>query len=1399
MAKIDNSFVENLAFAKGNRAAAFNPTGAFPLDARSYFNSIESAQAAAAGAFPIGDKAASSTYYYGQEIVVVEGDVAKVYVIQPPKGTKTTGWLEEVGAKLEIDSKSLSFDKDGYLEIKDYGDAYYRYNILENTDQIASAALEGYYRIKKGTQTSYEVCEVDGVSDPTDPRPLITYAWKDYAGTPEKYLKVNGFKAGLEPKVVSENSKLVIAWFEPNPTTVEGLASEIASLSTTVNNNAQSVTDLSGKVTVIENEFKANGKVTVLEGKVADLEDAFEAHEELYVGLNEAVGELQDGLETANETIDGVGDRVTVVEGKVQTLEGWKTGLTEKSQNDGDVVNVKVTSYAGEVTKVEVDETELNKKFTAIDKSIEDETAARGTAITTAKSDIIGKDTDSKDANTIYGVKKYAADQAQAAQTAAAGYTDSTAQSLREAAQTETARVNAAIAKAQEDATTAADEKLKSYYNKTEIDGKVNTLTQAIEKEAEDARAAEEGLGNRITPIETWKTGLATEETKTGNGSYVNVTVNTKDGKVSGVSVNDSVLASTLSTTYATKEYVNGKETSLNERIDGIADELGNLASKDIAELGDLSEGVQTSLGLADSAVQPADLNNYYTIGQIDEITNNYDGQIQDLDDKFDGYYTSAQIDGIVDGLTGGTTGGLMLKSVYAPDGTKDGYVAKAILADTATNAEKLGGQDLDGVIGLAKDASAEQLIGKSTDEKGADTIYGAKRYADDVAGTAISDAKDYVDGEIQKLDSSANATGAKGISISVTQVDGKLTAATVDDAVLADYILKPTGADITDKIVVFDSENGVKSSGTSISDINDAIDGAKEYAEGQVSEAETRTKKYIDDAIAALPKEMVVTSGSVKTVTEADKPYTGAKVGDLYIELIIANGDAVYVPANSLVDQYEGSTSTATAHGVDVAVSSNNVISAELNQKAKTSLGKADSAIQTVKVNGAAVTKDSNNAVDIDLSAYATNNTVKGYVKTVEKGASEGTIKVTDGNGTASADKVIVEAQTITNANNSVQDIATGTANGTIGIKKAGQTTYTNVSVYGLDTMAYENAGDYYTKDDVDGIVEGLTGGTTGGLMLKSEYVGSDAKGSVANADKLEGSTKSQVISSAREGLMVASEYTGTSATKAVANTEKLEGKTKAEVVSEARTNIIGLANTWADSQTFQKVINAQAGIQVAAGGVVYGNGIITLPGAKTVNLPSKAGTIALISDINDKVAGYKPLQTEKDLSAKSGYYVSGITQDAQGVVAIKEAKLPDLTDADVSDTSSSGITVEINELAGVITSVTVTDDLASKYKALQDVVSDPSASGNALAFIDSISQDAQGKITATKKNVNLSAYSTTEQMNAAIANVTGGSTETISNLVSAVNAIYNSDEEKNSKIEEIEETISALTWGSF
>lgn len=129
------------------------------------------------------------------------------------------------------------------------------------------------------------------------------------------------------------------------------------------------------------------------------------------------------------------------------------------------------------------------------------------------------------------------------------------------------------------------------------------------------------------------------------------------------------------------------------------------------------------------------------------------------------------------------------------------------------------------------------------------------------------------------------------------------------------------------------------------------AVQGAKDYAKGLVDGLPAQTDYTVtitentDDATVAktyvftqcgeeigsikLGKELVVTAGSVKEVETADVPYAGAKVGEKYIELVIANQDTpIYVPAKDLVDIY---TAKDAATEVQVAISNTNEISATL------------------------------------------------------------------------------------------------------------------------------------------------------------------------------------------------------------------------------------------------------------------------------------------------------------------------------------------------------------------------------------------------------------------------------------------------------------------------------------
>lgn len=103
-----------LNFGKLNFSTSFNPTSAFPLDARCYFENLASAQAAALTAEAAGSS--NTVYYFGETLAVLENNVATLYIIQPKDETGVGGELVEVGSKTLGDEKSIKL-VDGTLSL----------------------------------------------------------------------------------------------------------------------------------------------------------------------------------------------------------------------------------------------------------------------------------------------------------------------------------------------------------------------------------------------------------------------------------------------------------------------------------------------------------------------------------------------------------------------------------------------------------------------------------------------------------------------------------------------------------------------------------------------------------------------------------------------------------------------------------------------------------------------------------------------------------------------------------------------------------------------------------------------------------------------------------------------------------------------------------------------------------------------------------------------------------------------------------------------------------------------------------------------------------------------------------------------------------------------------------
>lgn len=129
-----------------------------------------------------------------------------------------------------------------------------------------------------------------------------------------------------------------------------------------------------------------------------------------------------------------------------------------------------------------------------------------------------------------------------------------------------------------------------------------------------------------------------------------------------------------------------------------------------------------------------------------------------------------------------------------------------------------------------------------------------------------------------------------------------------------------------------------------------------------------------------------------------------------------------------------------------------------------------------------------------------------------------------------------------------------------------------------------------------------------------------------------------------------------------------------------------------------------------------------------------------------------YKPIQTAVSSPAADGTaaaFIDSISQNTNGVISVTK-KTVSITKSQISDfptsmtpTSHSHGNIANGGTLGTA-SVAVVTDGNKKITTSDLTVSDPTANGNGLTFISTISQNGQGKITATKKTVQ--AASTTQ-----------------------------------------------------
>lgn len=352
-------------------AVALKPNSAFPLDARSMFGSLAAAQAAAASAKNAGSS--ESIYYYGQILTVFENDVATHYSIQ---GDNT---LKEVGAATLGDNKTIVLNN-SILSLKDFGVQYYAYKEADNI--IASDVGYSYPdNMPAGTEGAYVKVGDVWYKYSTD-------AWAEHTGdephTDSYYELTTGWKAGLEPKVVSAGAgEYALAWYEPSKTTVEGLQSIVSGIQTETEALTNRVSDVENKANANEQAINILNGDEITEGsvkkQVADaiakiIADAPESFDTLK--------EISDWISTHAEDAATMNSNITANTTAIRALETLVGTLPE---------GCSATTVIGYIQEA------INAKIadlgTAAYKNVEDfATAAQGVKADTAVQEVVAGD-----------------------------------------------------------------------------------------------------------------------------------------------------------------------------------------------------------------------------------------------------------------------------------------------------------------------------------------------------------------------------------------------------------------------------------------------------------------------------------------------------------------------------------------------------------------------------------------------------------------------------------------------------------------------------------------------------------------------------------------------------------------------------------------------------------------------------------------------------------------------------------------------------------------------------------------------------------------------------------------------------------------------------------------------
>lgn len=197
-----------------------------------------------------------------------------------------------------------------------------------------------------------------------------------------------------------------------------------------------------------------------------------------------------------------------------------------------------------------------------------------------------------------------------------------------------------------------------------------------------------------------------------------------------------------------------------------------------------------------------------------------------------------------------------------------------------------------------SKDPMALYFV--TDEETGKVYLYkGAQLYASDALASAIADGWMSKEDKINLDNLVANAvTNLTPVDGSIVITDGNKIGVALSAEAGNILSLKGDG--------LYVDTTGVSADDVPSYEIEKQADSGDAVAVYKLKKTVGTESSYVGDAIT-IPKDLVISSGSLEIVAEADVPYAGAVVGEPYLDIVLSNADSehIYIPVKGLVDTY--------------------------------------------------------------------------------------------------------------------------------------------------------------------------------------------------------------------------------------------------------------------------------------------------------------------------------------------------------------------------------------------------------------------------------------------------------------------------------------------------------------